>query len=242
MQENKILIKAALITAMAFIIAIVGQLSLGMNYADPLFAAKYLPVEIIMFFTSIILWYLFLRKEVPIRFTHEINPTLLISLPLLMLPITVLIVALATAQEIDYSLLSTFFVTTIGVGVSEEIFFRGIAFGSLITLKVSPKNAILLSALLFSSFHLTNLASEVSTTLMIIQLVNTFMMGVIFAYIYYKTRNIFYLILIHIMWDFSLFSNTLLRGESIVGALMIALVLGYFIWAMINIFKLKKEN
>ncbi len=213
-----------------------------MNYTDIMFIVEYLPYEIIMCIVSIGLWYVFLRKSVPIYFSKDINKTVLVTLPLLLIPVSIVaFVILIDGKEIDYNILGIVFLTSIFVGISEEIYFRVIAFGSLISLKVSPKNSILLSALIFSLFHLTNLFSEVTQTAMIIQLINTFMMGVVLAYIYYKTKNIIYLILIHFMWDFSIFTNTTYGGMKLIGLSMFVLVIGYFIWAIRNTFKLSKN-
>ena len=234
-------LKPLLIVSTVFIIATIGQISLGMNYTDIMFISAYLPFEIIMTITAISLWYLFLRKSVPIYFSKDTNRTFFITLPLLLVPISIVtFVILGDAKEINYSILGTVLLTSLFVGISEEIYFRVIAFGSLLSLHNTPRKSILLSALIFSLFHLTNLFSEVTYFHMIIQLINTFMMGVVFAYIYYKTKNIIYIIVIHFMWDFSIFTNMTYGSIKEIGAGMPILVIGYFIWAIKNTLKLSE--
>lgn len=79
-----------------------------------------------------------------------------------------------------------FLVVVIGAPIVEEILFRGILFGKLIDV-LSPKMAIFLSGAVFGIYHFN-----------IIQTPNTFVMGMVLAYVYYKTGNIKEPILIHL--------------------------------------------
>ncbi len=234
------LIKLIFILSIAVGIVAFGLINLDMSYTDPMFVVKYLPYEIVLAITSITLWYLLLRKEVPIYFSKELHKTLLISLPLVLIPTVLVVSVVINNKEIDYGIFSTILQTTIAVGISEEMLFRSIALGTFLSLKLTPKNSILLSASIFSLFHLSNLLAEMPYITMGMQLVNAFMMGVVFGYIYYKTRNIIYVMLIHFMWDFSLFINNMYGSVKEVGALMLLMVIGYFIWAIRDTFKLTK--
>lgn len=71
--------------------------------------------------------------------------------------------------------------------ILEELLFRGGATGALLE-KYSPGKAIFLSALLFGVFHLNPA-----------QIVGAFFGGLLFAWIYYRTRSLTPCILIHIL-------------------------------------------
>ena len=72
--------------------------------------------------------------------------------------------------------------------VVEEILFRLLIFNSLERISKSPWFAIIVSGVLFGIWHM-----------IFVQSVYTAVMGCIMGLIYYKTRNIFYTILIHII-------------------------------------------
>ena len=72
--------------------------------------------------------------------------------------------------------------------IVEEILFRLLIFNSLERITKSPWFAIIVSGVLFGIWHM-----------IFVQSVYTSVMGCIMGLIYYKTRNIFYTILIHII-------------------------------------------
>lgn len=82
--------------------------------------------------------------------------------------------------------LGIFAITLLGP-VLEELIFRSGATGALLQ-KYSPWKAIFLSALLFGIFHLNPA-----------QIVGAFFGGLVFAWMYYRTRSLMPCILIHIL-------------------------------------------
>lgn len=79
----------------------------------------------------------------------------------------------------------TLLVVVIGAPLVEELLFRGVLFEELNRI-VSEKATIILTALIFGLYHFN-----------IIQSPNTFIMGLVLAYVYYKTKSIKAPIIIH---------------------------------------------
>ncbi len=71
--------------------------------------------------------------------------------------------------------------------ILEELLFRG-AITRILLQKYNPTKAILLSALIFGIFHLNPA-----------QIVGAFLIGLLLAWIYYRTRSLIPVILIHIL-------------------------------------------
>ena len=159
------------------------------------------------------------------------------TLPIVFITLTIIITTLVTSDTLDYTLFAYFFATALFVGISEEMIFRVVGFGSLLASGISPKKAIFLSALLFSLFHLTNLLSGLGITI-IIQLINTFMFGVVLAFVYWETKNILYVMLIHFLWDFSSFTSMAFATLPFVGVILLGVSIVYFIWTLNRLSKL----
>ena len=241
MSQSSLLIKGMVIIAISVLFVSAGMIYAGLDYLDPNFAAKWYPYEIALAVLMVLLWYVLLRKDIPLNFSLNFNKTFFITLPIFLVPFSLLVWVLLTSETLDSTKLWMFFATAVSVGIAEELIFRVAGYRVLLATGSSTKRAILISALLFSLFHLTNLFSGMPLAFMGVQLVNTFMMGVIFAYIYYKTESFLYMVLLHFMWDFSTFTSSAFKNpESNLQLVMLILPIGYFIWAIINVVKLKK--
>ncbi len=110
--------------------------------------------------------------------------------------------ALFGTIEIAAKLVLFYLVALFFTGVSEEAFSRGIIINVMI-----PKGkwvALLFSAALFGVAHFTNLFFENFTA---IQMIEKLWLTISFAFLYgalfLRIRNIWPLIIIHMMWDFS---------------------------------------
>lgn len=113
----------------------------------------------------------------------------------------------------------TNFLFCVGPGIFEELWFRGVIFNRLSEINKSKKFgiiiALLLSAFLFMLSHL--LVPDYSSSVMMMwQAVESFGMGILFATIYYVTRNLGLSMLMHfsrdfctffIFWQFSFLNN-----------------------------------
>jgi len=242
MNQSSLLYRGMAIIAISVLFVSAGMIYEGMQYTDPNFAAKWYPYEISLALITVLLWYFLLKKDIPLNFSINFNRTFFITLPIFLLTTGAFIWTLYTSETLDGTKMAMFLATAISVGIAEEMIFRVAGYRVLVASGSSVKKAIFISALLFSLFHLTNLLSGMGMGLgMIFQLINTFMIGVVFAYIYYKTESILYLMLLHFMWDFSTFNlSAFLKPEQNPTIILLLMGLTYFIWAITNILKIKK--
>jgi len=193
----------------------------------------YLRSFIAMFLFSaaiFILWKYYLKKQ-PYLYVEHIQQTYFLkTLPLVIVPLVGIIFLLLNQLSLKISIINLMLLTSIATGVYEELLFRGIVFGSFQQANISSKTAIFLSAALFSLFHIYT-ATEYETINFLLKMLNTFMMGVIFAYIYYITKNLLYIIMVHAIWDFESF----LASTSPIGlhlsTVLFLLTIIYFIWS-----------
>jgi len=240
MNKSPLLFKGMISIGIFTLFAVLGMLHLGVKYSDPSFPALWYPYEIFLAVTAVALWYALLRKEIALNFSMNFNKDFFITLPIILMAILLLVYVIFTSQTLDNEKVAMFFATAVAVGIAEELIFRVAGYRVLLATGSSVKKAILLSALLFSLFHLSNIAAGQGVEIMG-QLGITFMMGVILAYTYYRTESILYVMFIHFIWDLSLFINgDFGDAESLLNIVPSAIVVGYFIWAMRNVLKLKK--
>lgn len=103
--------------------------------------------------------------------------------------------------------LSFILLTTLLVGITEELMFRGILFQSLLK-KYSVQKSILLASLAFSLFHGINIIGGVPLNAIAYQLSITFVAGFYLTNVAYRMKSILPLIIWHGLWDFMSFSST----------------------------------
>lgn len=98
------------------------------------------------------------------------------------------------------------FLFCVGPGIFEELWFRGLIFNRLSIVNQRKRSGILiavvLSAFLFMISHLV-IPDYSSFSMMMWQAIESFGMGILFATIYYVTRNLGLSMLMHFTWDFS---------------------------------------
>lgn len=82
-------------------------------------------------------------------------------------------------------------------GLSEEVLCRGYLMNGL-TARWSPLTAILVNSIVFAVLHMGN------SGLSIIALLNLFLVGFVFSYIFYLTENIWIVGALHSVWNFLL--------------------------------------
>lgn len=126
------------------------------------------------------------------------------------------------------------------VGVAEEFLCRGWLLNEFLERFGDTKKgvwySIVISGVIFGLIHLGNIytmGQDVPTTIM--QVISAAGTGIVFGLIYYKTKNIWSVIILHGLWDFSLFlmqiapvTSTLetISGFSIIGSLFSLLMVG----------------
>ena len=188
-------------------------------------------IAMFLFSTAIfILWKYYLKKQPYLYVKHIQQIYFLKTLPLVIVPLLGIIFLLLNQLSLNMGIISLMLLTSIATGVYEELLFRGIVFGSFQQANINLKTAVLLSAALFSLIHVYTV-TDYETIDFLLKMLNTFMMGVVFAYIYYITKNLLYIIMIHAIWDFESF----LASTSPVGLhlsiVLFLLTIIYFIWS-----------
>ncbi len=93
-------------------------------------------------------------------------------------------------------------ITALAPAIFEEVIFRGIFLYNLKKKGYKDLFAVLISALVFSLVHLTNIAGLDAATVAL-QVGYSFVIGLVFAAVYLKNRSIVEVILAHFLIDFS---------------------------------------
>ena len=119
----------------------------------------------------------------------------------------IFIVLLGLVGGIDTSRGSGFILAnlflTVGVGFSEEIYFRGIICN--LWQRRSTKAAVLVSAVLFGVCHLMNVLGGASIVETILQIFFAFFYGLVFAFIFLESDSVWPCVALHFAHDFCSF-------------------------------------
>lgn len=109
----------------------------------------------------------------------------------------------------------------ITVGIFEEIYFRGIIIGVLND-HFGHKDAksvwatIILSGILFGTFHLLNFFSGINPLSVLIQVISCTGIGIFFGTVYVRSRNLYSLIFLHAIHDILVMGRLLDANSSII--------------------------
>jgi len=222
--------KKILLLALAMVIVA----NLFILYISKIGKIAYPELLLIPLLLSLGVWYIALRASVPIGLVAVKPKDFLILSPIFFVSIVVLLIVFLNddykqiSEKIAPLLLSAFIIS-----LYEEILFRGITLGSLISISMGKSISVYLSALIFSFSHVNFMQSIGVDTLFL--LANTFMMGVFLGYIYLKSNNILIVIGIHTIWDLTVFINQLLPTNKFSSTLTLVLLLVtvlYFFWSI----------
>ena len=115
------------------------------------------------------------------------------------------LVAVATLStgintDTSISVLAIIFVTTLAVGIGEELMFRGLVFYWFRDLSV--RKQILISALTFGGLHLLGLLSSIDSTIILAQVYFVAGLGITVAYARARDYSIMLPIMVHFVFDF----------------------------------------
>lgn len=133
--------------------------------------------------------------------SKEHKRALMWFIPIVIAELIVFVSGINLSEDILYYVVLLIF--TIFVGISEELFFRGIILNILKA--KSTKYAILVSSVLFSLLHLTNLADDISIQYAILQVIFAFIFGIVAAQITVITKSLLPAIIWHFSHDFIAF-------------------------------------
>jgi len=144
------------------------------------------------------------------KFNTPLIKTLLIVLPGLLIavnnfPIIAYFDNRAAITEPTYTIY-LFIVECISIGFFEEVVFRGLILIFLLqrfsNTKKGMYKAIILSSALFGLIHIANLFSGAGFGNTMLQIGYSFLMSMMWAVVYLKTRNIWYSVFLHAAYNF----------------------------------------
>ncbi len=139
----------------------------------------------------------------------------------------------------NMNLLMMIALTTLLVGVSEELVFRGILL-PVFAERRGKITAVLASSVMFGLLHSVNILGGLSVEFMLVQLVSASVSGVFFACVALEIKNIIPLMIHHWLWDAVIISGAYLEAES--GGLMFLLFLMEFLFTLTLFILLVKKS
>lgn len=121
---------------------------------------------------------------------------------------------------------------TLGIGMAEEIFFRGIICG--LWLKHDTIKAMIISSVLFGLSHILNIAGGAELFETILQICFALVYGMILALIFAEGRSLLPCVLLHALHDFCSFisGDSYAQYEIILGAVQFIVLLVYFVYLL----------
>ena len=118
---------------------------------------------------------------------------------------------------------------TLGIGLTEELYFRGIICNMW---KEKETKAVIISSVLFGMSHLLNVMGGAGLAETLLQMAFAFTYGVVMAFVILRTKSIWPCILLHAFHDFCGFITNEgdMKLNIIVGTIQFAVLLAYCIY------------
>lgn len=112
------------------------------------------------------------------------------------------------SEKISISTVLNLVIYCFFIGVVEEFLCRGWLLNEFLERFSDTKKGIIksivLSSLVFGAIHFTNMLGGQNFAETLVQVINACVSGVFLALVYYKTKNIWAVVTLHAVWDFSL--------------------------------------
>lgn len=151
-------------------------------------------------------------------------------LPLLFIAFSPLVVGVDLEEGVAFLFASLFL--TLGIGMAEEIFFRGIICN--LWLKQGVVKAMLLSSVLFGMSHILNVAGGAALLTTILQICFAIVYGMVFTLIFIEGNSLLPCVLMHALHDFCSFISAegSMQSDMILSSAQFAILLAYFIYML----------
>ena len=119
---------------------------------------------------------------------------------------------------------------TLGIGMAEEVFFRGIICGAWLGHGVGK--AMMISSVLFGLSHILNIAGGAELGETVLQICFALVYGMVFALIFAESGSLLPCVLLHALHDFCAFisGEGSAQFEIILGAVQFIVLLVYFLY------------
>lgn len=172
--------------------------------------SNYLISELSILIIALIVVVITKKKDIFKSGKIKFKDAIKLGMPILVISIIMLISSVMDiiGESFNWANLFSLLVYTILIGLFEEIFYRGVIEGILLDNAAGNKKKIILSifisSLIFGLTHLTNMlfGQDLLTTIM--QVIQTFAIGILFGTIYFLSGNIWSVIFLHSFYDFSI--------------------------------------
>lgn len=181
----------------------------GSSYDKPEMVNTLIYFEVIMTVFSIIVYFKYFKGYALNKWNKSANKLFVLVFTFMVLNLCIilgLIFIKADFTNKSYALVFKIFLTTLLVGFSEELIYRGIVMTAFMKNRTRVK-AILISSLAFSLLHSVNVLGGLTFSQMFIQLIMTFLVGISFACINMELKNLKSLMIYHALWDFSVITS-----------------------------------
>ena len=211
-RMNKKAYHAVFITTIVLLIIVV--FSLYYNFITPFAEDQYnkmLFEALVRIGGSLIFIYILIRYGYRDMFSFPLNKEILI-VSLLAFIVAINNFPISAVSHGRYSISESttmyymFAFDSISVGIFEELVFRGIILIELIRVfkksKIGNFKAIVVSALIFGGIHLINIFFGGGVGPTLLQVGYTFLMGLMWAVVYLKTRNFWIVALLHALYNY----------------------------------------
>ena len=173
--------------------------------------AQMITNTIIRLIAGVLLLYMLFKFGHKEFFQFKLNRTsLVMMIPALLIainnfPIVSYFDGRAELTEPTYRVI-LFFIECLSVGFFEEILFRGIVLIFLVQSFSHMKGGIFLSvfvsSLIFGLFHIINFFDGATLSSTLLQMGYSFLMGMLWATLYLKTGNIWFIMILHALYNF----------------------------------------
>lgn len=176
---------------------------------DELVRSMTVPVAVsVVLVAGVVAW---LRWRRPVLVDERPVRRWVIAIPVAMTVTSLLVINYGGLAEKGASFVLLLLLTTLLVGLGEELMFRGIGLTVFRTNGFTETRAAFWSTALFALAHLTNLFSEGPSA--IAQVVATMIAGYFFYLIRRRAGGLYAAALVHALWDFALISGGVVEGE-----------------------------
>ena len=211
----------------------------GITYGDPNMVSVLIVFEMVMSLYAVVM-----ARRIFGRWQCGFGPIdwrgLWWLLPNFAIMAALFVVALRTATAEISGLALAIVVTTILVGFSEELMFRGVVLQGALR-DLGEGKAILISAALFSALHSVNVLAFVPLDGMVQQMGLTFVFGLAMACYALRVNSLVPTIVFHALWDMVQFLGGLL-GADFGQLIMIGIVVNAVIAAALWVLVLRKQR
>lgn len=145
----------------------------------------------------------------------------------------------------SFTYISALIFFTLVVGISEELYFRGIIL-KLLKDKFSIKQTIMISALVFGIGHFASILTGKSIIEVLLQIINAIVFGILAAEIVMLTKSLFPVIIWHLLFDF-VNHISVVAGTSVYIAIglqeIIMIIYALYLWKLLpELFKTKLQS